>query len=111
MNTEVTVVEGDAHTRFVGRVNVGYNESRRVRFEYTVADAIDRLGSYHRYQLLIEKQPGSQFDGVTVTITLPPGAQVVSATPEPTSEYQLGPSVLEFNLALTRDIWITVIYE
>ncbi len=105
-----TVVHTDTHTAFVARVGVDYNESERYQFFYTTPPLVEPFGSFYRYRLLVQKQPGTLSDPVNVQLRLPPGARTVYADPSPAASYSLDQPVLEFHLSLTSDQAIEVVF-
>jgi hypothetical protein len=107
---EIIVAATDDLNIFVTQLTVLYNNTNRVELDYTMPQIVDTLGDLKRYTLRFEKQPGVRQDIVTISITLPPGASFVSATPEPDATYELGREVLEFTLALRKDQEIEIIY-
>ncbi|MBC7813249.1 MAG: hypothetical protein H7175_18975, partial [Burkholderiales bacterium] len=64
-----------------------------------------------RYRLLLQKQPGMLGEVVNVQVTLPLGAQVISASPEPITSYSLDQPILEFRVDLLSDEWVEIIYR
>jgi hypothetical protein len=101
----------DEHTIYVGYVNVPYDQTTRVQLEYSTPNITDTVGSYSRYRLYLEKQPGTIADSGVVTVSLPPGSSVVAVDPQPSVVYELGQPVLEFRFTLRTDMWIEIIYE
>ncbi|MBK8026182.1 MAG: DUF4012 domain-containing protein [Chloroflexi bacterium] len=90
---------------------VPFNDSRRIQFEYDSPNGWEQFGRYGRYRLLIQKQPGTRGDPVTVQITLPPGTKVVESNPPLTTTYDLDQIVVEYRLNLTTDVMIDLIFE
>ncbi|MBP8972535.1 MAG: DUF4012 domain-containing protein [Anaerolineae bacterium] len=105
-----TVVNTDTHTAFVARMGVDYNESERYQFFYTTPPLVEPFGSFYRYRLLVQKQPGTLSEPVSVQLRLPPGAQTVYTDPAPAASYSLEQLVLEFRLSLTSDQTIEVVF-
>lgn len=105
-----TVVNTDTHTAFVARLGVDYNESERYQFFYTTPPLVEPFGSFYRYRLLVQKQPGTLSDPVSVQLRLPPGARTVYTDPAPAASYSLDQPVLEFRLSLTSDQAIEVVF-
>lgn len=108
---DLVAASDENHAIFAGLVNVPYDEALRVQLQYSTPNILDEVGGYQRYRLLLQKQPGTQSDAVTVSITLPPGSQVVVVEPAPSATYELGSPVLEFSLTLDTDTWIEIIYN
>jgi len=105
-----TVVNTDTHTAFVARMGVDYNESERYQFFYTTPPLVEPFGSFYRYRLLVQKQPGTLSEPVSVQLRLPPGTQTVYTDPAPAASYSLEQLVLEFRLSLTSDQTIEVVF-
>lgn len=106
----VQVVEPD-HTRFVTRFGLAYNNSDRFQLDYSSPIRVEEFGGFRRYRLLVQKQAGTQGEAVDLQISLPAGAQVVSATPQAVATYDLDRPILEFRLRLTTDQWVEIIYR
>ncbi|MDX2160917.1 MAG: DUF4012 domain-containing protein [bacterium] len=99
------------HTLLTGFVSLPFNTQQRVQFSYRIPDLIEPLDDgVLRYRLLIQKQPGSIGDAVTVQVSLPPDARFLSANPEPVAEYRLDTRVLEFAVTTATDQWVEVTY-
>ena len=98
-------------TRFTHLVEVEYDTSTRVQFEYNIPDVIEQLGDYSRYRLHLEKPPGTVGDDMSITVFLPAGSSIIDISPKPSVTYELGQPVLEFNLTLERDMWIEITYS
>lgn len=74
------------------------------RFVYALpASVVRREGSLRRYSLLVQKQPGTPAVPLTVTIALPAGAVVASASPTPIA-YEGGQVRFELQLNTDRRI-------
>jgi len=108
---EPVTVSSPAHTAFVTRVGVDYNQSERYQFLYTAPALIEHDGPYRRYKLVIQKQPGMISEFVNVQITLPAGAELVYTTPETATSYYLDRPILEFRIDLVTDETIEVVYR
>ncbi len=106
----VTTDSQPAHTDFVVKTRVAYNSGERFQFLYTTPPLVRAEGGHHTYRLLLQKQPGTIGDAVSVQVTLPPGARLLSATPEVLASYELERQILEFGVTLDTDRWIEVIY-
>ncbi len=96
-----------ASTSFV----VPFDDSRRVQFSYTSPNLIPRFGNYGRYKLLIQKQPGTIGDTVTVQVLLPPNTKVVESNPAPVATFALDRPIVEYQFTLTVDQEIDLIFE
>ncbi len=107
---EPTTANTAEHTLFVSNLQVDYNASLRVRYVYRTPQLVESIGTYRRYRLLIQKQPGTLAEQVDVQLRLPPGAQAVHIAPEPTNSYTLDQPILEFRFSLTADQTIDVIF-
>ncbi len=106
------VVVGDpTHTIFVSQVFIPYDSSERFQFSYVTKPLIENLGTYRRYRLLLQKQPGTLADRADVQLSLPSTTAVISTSPDPTATYKLDRLVLEFRLTLTTDQWVEVVYR
>jgi hypothetical protein len=78
------------------------------RFEYALPRvARSSEGQWH-YTLLIQKQPGTDRTPVSLTIVLPPGTQLLVATPTPRVENE---RTLTFALKLDTDVIVEVTYR
>jgi hypothetical protein len=105
------VVTGDGLIIFVSQVTVPYDTGERFQFSYNTGPVTTQIGDYSRYRLLIQKQPGTLADAVSVQITLPAEAAVISVSPEPSASYSLDQPILEFQFSLASDQNIEVIYS
>ncbi|MBZ0301433.1 MAG: DUF4012 domain-containing protein [Anaerolineae bacterium] len=108
---EPRVIDQSDHSIFVSRVSVAYDTSERFQYTYQTPVAVETVGPYQRYRLLIQKQPGTPGDAVNVQVSLPVNAKPIGITPEPAASYNLDRPILEFRLVLTSDQWIEVIYQ
>lgn len=104
------ITEADM-TAFVSRVNVPYDGGERFQFEYTTPPLIGTVGPYNHYRLLLQKQPGTINEPVSVQIRLPLGAQVIRTSPEPLASYELDRLVYDFRVDLNTDQWLEIIYQ
>ncbi len=110
LQNNVDTVTDDDHTTLVTQTEVRYDSTERYQFLYTTPKLVEAFGPYHRYRLLLQKQPGMSGESVNVQVTLPPNATVVSASPDPAASYNLGQQVLEFRVQLQTDKWIEIVY-
>jgi hypothetical protein len=108
---DVLSIASDTHTAFVTSVEILYDSGGRYQFSYETPPLIQNLGPYHRYRLLLQKQPGMIAEIANVQVSLPPNAVLVSASPEAAASYNLDRPILEFRLELVSDQWIEVIYR
>lgn len=106
-----TQVSTETHTIYVSLVQIDYDSSERYQLTYSTPVLVEKIGPYRRYKLLLQKQPGTLNENVSVTIKLPAGASVQHTSPEPDASYTLEQPVLEFRVNLTTDEWIEVIYQ
>jgi hypothetical protein len=94
--TETVNVAGEAgKTVFCAYLVVPGGETRTVRFTYKLPD-----WGLQEYQLLIQKQAGTDAVPCSVQIALPEGVRIALARPQPESR-QAG--VLYYDLKLRRD--------
>jgi len=100
-----------SHTDFVALTLVEYNTTENFSLSYATPALVEEFGSYRRYRLLVQKQPGSRADPLTVQISLPVGAELVSTSPEAVATYEIAQKVLEFRATLVTDQWIEVVYR
>jgi hypothetical protein len=105
------VVNNETNTAFVTRMLVPYDSNPRYQFSYITPDVVENLGSYQRYRLLVQKQPGTRSNALNIQIMLPPGAKLVRSTPQPDASYELEQPILEFRTDLTMDRWVEIIYS
>jgi len=104
------VEEEEDYSRFVVDIAITYDSTEQYQFSYTAPITVEDFGTYRRYRLLLQKQPGTRGDSVNVQIFLPPGATLVDATPAPTASYTIDQTIIEFDVTLRTDQWVTVIY-
>jgi hypothetical protein len=110
-SNQAQVIDTSTHTLFVTNMTVPYDSSTRLQFNYRTPTLIEQIGSYSRYRLLVQKQPGTLADAANIQVSLPQSAQVVSVSPAPVTSYFLGEPILEFRLTLTTDQWIEITYR
>jgi hypothetical protein len=106
-----TTASAAASTEFISRVFVRYDSSERFQFSYTTPPLVENVGSYRRYRLLVQKQPGTPANAVSIQIMLPPDARLISSSPEAAASYNLDRPILEFRTDLSVDRWIEIIYR
>jgi len=87
---------------------VEYGQTLTTRFEYDLP-RVARLdeGRWY-YTLVIQKQPGTGSTPLSLTIALPPGAQLLAVTPPP---HATAKETLTLDLSLDADIVVEVVYE
>ena len=81
------------------------------RFEYDlprVAQLSEGSEGQWRYTLLIQKQPGTGSTPVSLAIALPPGAELLAATPPPRI---VDGEALAFDVGLDTDVVVEVVYK
>jgi hypothetical protein len=98
-------------TSLVDTVNVKFDSTERYLFSYTTPRLVEPFGPYRRYRLLLQKQPGTPGDAVSVQVSLPAGATLISASPAAAASYTLDNPILEFRLQLQIDQWIEIIFK
>jgi len=108
---QTQTVDNDTNSEFVRQTVLDYDSSARYQYSYTTQPLIENFGPYKRYRLLLQKQPGTPGDAINVQITLPPNAQLITASPDPDANYTLDNLILEYQTILTTDKWIEVIYK
>lgn len=106
-----TVVEHPDTTAFVSTVLVPYDTSQRFQFTYTTPPLAQQIGSFRRYRLNLQKQPGMEQEPVSVQVVLPRNAVFVSSSPEPAARFDLDSIVLEYRLILTADQRLEIVYK
>jgi hypothetical protein len=99
-----------SHTSLISEVTVPYDTSERFQLIYQTPPLIETIGNYHRYRLLIQKQPGTIADAINLQVSLPTNAKILNVSPPQSASYSLEKPVLEFGLNLTSDVWIEIIY-
>ncbi len=107
----VEVIDDPAHTIFVTRLRVEYGGGERIQLPYSSRTLVEPLGSYRRYRLLLQKQPGTPAELVSVQVSLPPDAQLIHTRPAASATYNLDRPIIEFRIELISDRWIEVIYR
>lgn len=86
-------------------VNAG--ESHETRMDYTLPSwVMTRRGEEQIYRLVFKKQPGTDAVPLQVSISLPPGATLVSAS----NGYEQNGDVIIFNRRLNRDQFFEVVF-
>lgn len=108
----VLTLDEEAHTLFTTRFFLDYDETYRVQYNYTTPDIVETLGSYQRYRLRLQKQPGTIADTASVQVRLPNSVQIIRAEPRPDAQYNLrNEQVLDFSLTLETDEWVEVVFQ
>ena len=106
-----TVVNNSANTEFVTQLYIPHDSTQRFQFSYLTKPLIETLGSYKRYSLLVQKQPGTPSNALNVQVMLPENATLISTSPEASASYNLDRPIVEFRTDLTVDRWIEIIYQ
>jgi hypothetical protein len=76
-------------------------EEREVRMAWQLAPGtVEQEADRARYRLLVQKQSGTPAISLKVVVTLPPGAQLLSSSPEPAD---VAGNLLSFSLSLETD--------
>jgi hypothetical protein len=79
------------------------------QYRYELPSTITQSnGGEQRYQLNLYRQAGAPVHTVQVAVTLPDGAQLVSAMPEPTAQEA---DTIYFTINLDSDQVLTVAYR
>lgn len=104
----VTLSDEVGKTIFAQFFVVEYGETLTTCLEYDLPRVARPSEGQWRYALLIQKQPGTDGTPVSLTIALPPGAQLLTATPSPR---MIDEETLTFDLSLDTDIVVEATYE
>ncbi len=110
-NASPTTVNSATHTDFVSRLFIPFDSVARPQLAYRTPPVVETFGDLSVYRLLLQKQPGSRANVVSVTVSLPPGASAVSITPEPAAAYNLDRSILEFRFNLLSDAQVEIVFS
>jgi hypothetical protein len=105
-----TIDHTETHTNFISLIRIDYNSSERFQFSYTTPELVERIGPYRRYELVIQKQPGTLNELASVQVKLPPGAEVIHTSPDVAASYTLDQPILEFQLEMLSDESIVILY-
>ena len=106
-----TVVNNGTNTEFVSRLYIPFDSNQNFQFTYLTRPLVETLGSYKRYRLLVQKQPGTPANALDVQVSLPANATVISTAPKASASYNLERPILEFRTDLSVDRWIEIIYQ
>jgi hypothetical protein len=87
---------------------VEYGQTLTTRIEYDLPQVVQSQGRQHSYTLLIQKQAGTDATPVSLTVILPPNADLLAATPLP---QVIDGDTLTFNLRLETDVIVEVTYR
>ncbi|MEP6985384.1 MAG: DUF4012 domain-containing protein [Chloroflexota bacterium] len=104
-------VDTASYTNLIAEVTVPFDSSERFQLNYQTPPLIETIGSYHRYRLLVQKQPGTLADTASIQVILPANAKILNVSPSQSASYNLDRPVLEFGLNLKSDVWIEIVYE
>jgi hypothetical protein len=86
---------------------VEYGQGLTTHFEYDLPPVARPSEGRWRYQLLIQKQPGTEGTPVSLAVVLPPGAELLTAKPFP---HAVDGETLTFELQLDADIDVEIVY-
>jgi len=106
-NAEV-LPDGPGKAVFAQFLVVESGRALTTHFRYDLPQVADRDKGRWQYTLLIQKQAGTDSTPVSLTVDLPPGAQLLTATPPPRS---VEGGNLTFALELDADAIVEVSYE
>jgi hypothetical protein len=95
-------------TVFAQFLVVEYGQALTTRFEYDLPQVIQARDGHHSYTLLIQKQGGTDAAPISVTVALPPNANLLTAAPSPKT---IEANTLTFDLQLATDILLEITYE
>jgi hypothetical protein len=107
----VNAVAEDTQTILITQLQVPFDGGARVQFAYRSAPAVVALGDYRRYRLILQKQPGMEAELVTVQVSLPATATLLTTFPSASASYSLDRPIVEFRVELVADTAIEVIYR
>lgn len=96
-----------AHAEFGQFFLLEYGKQLQTRLQYTLPNVVTSSGLARRYTLYLQKQSGTDGLPVRVSVSLPPQARLVSASPAPAA---VSGATLEFALSLKVDVALEVIY-
>lgn len=99
------------NTTFVTLTKIPYDSAERLQFSYSTPVLVETFGSYRRYRLHIQKQPGIINDLVSVQVRLPVNTKIIDTSIEPSASFTLEQPILEFRTDLSRDQWIEIIFQ
>jgi hypothetical protein len=92
------VTSGAGFTAFSSRLLVGADSSGSVQYTYKIPSAVQKSVLMQRYELYVDKQAGITRYTLSVNVTVPPGATVVSA------------ENARSNQMLTRNALVKIVY-
>jgi hypothetical protein len=87
---------------------VEYGQTLTTHFEYDLPQVVQSKDRRHNYTLLIQKQAGTDTASISLTVVLPPGADLLVATPP--SQIVNG-DTLTFDLQLETDVVVEIAYK
>jgi hypothetical protein len=87
---------------------VEHGQGLTTHFEYDLPLVARPSEGQWRYELLIQKQPGTDSPPVSLVVVLPPGVQLLAAVPPPR---RVEGTAVTFALELDTDVVVEVIYE
>ena len=104
-----TVNEFQGLTTFANFLLVPRGQTVEAFFEYQLpTTVVQNDGSQKVYRLTLAKQPGTETQPVTVTIELPPDAELLLTSLPPRA---IAGSQLEFRLDLNADVFLEIVYR
>jgi hypothetical protein len=83
----------------------------QIRQRYLLPGVVQQAGARSYYRLLVQKQPGTQANALTVIITLPAGVELLSASPKPASITAGEQTVLHYQTRLSADRSFEIVYR
>lgn len=86
---------------------LGKGGSASSSYSYTVPNVVQTVNGQQQYRLDVWKQAGTLAEPLTVTITLPAGSRLITATPAATA---VSNQTLTFTTTLSQNLSFTVIY-
>ena len=108
-STAVTLNELPGFTTFANFIMVSQDESLSSTYHYRLPDNVVRRGDdFNQYWLTIVKQAGALPGPFHLTVTLPPNARLIEASPAPA---KVDGTRLYFEINLDRDATVSVKYR
>ena len=96
----------DGHTAVFGRFfALQADESQRLSFTYVTPPVLEQAGETWIYTLRLQRQPGWEFESVTLTVQPPPGMRPTSATVD--GEPAATASALSLDLSQDRVVTVS----
>ena len=108
-STAVTVDELPGFTTFANFLMVSQDETLSSTYRYRLPDNVVQRGDdYHQYRLTIVKQAGTLPGPFHLSVSLPPNARLIEATPAPA---RVDGARLYFEITLEQDVTVSVKYH